>query len=451
MRKRRLSVILLLFAIILVSYGCTEAFQYSIGCADIKTNEGYTFFIVSDPHYISKDSYDNGKAFNDFLNLGDGKMLNHTDELFDSLIGDVASEKPDFLLITGDLTCNGAKQDHIELTERLKLIKDMGTCVFVVPGNHDIQNPYSREFIGDEATDVETITSDEFMSLYAPFGYEGAISKDPSSLSYLAMPAEDTWLLMLDSTDTDNNTSKNYPEQSGNLRSDTLKWIEQCAELAKKNNARLIAVMHHSMMDHSELIKVNYTIKNSKEALKIFHKHGIEMVFTGHIHIQDIKSDEFQGNKLYDIGTGSLAVYPHQYGRMQFTPNTGFDYRTVKLNIDNTINYNPDEGDFLGFEEYSASFFIEQCGRMHHECLEQLEGLSDAKMEIVLDTVGKMNMLYFAGYRNEALNDIMNTDGFKMLENIAPCFTKEYAMAMLNDERTDHNTLFIPVSSFEKQ
>ena len=172
-------------------------------------------FIVSDPHYISKKSYDNGKAFEDFLNTGDGKMLNHIDELFDSLIEDIESEKPDFLVITGDLTCNGAKQDHIGLTERLKLIKDMGTCVFVVPGNHDIQNPYARKFIGDEAVDVETISSDEFMTLYAPFGYDGAVSKDPNSLSYLAMPAEDTWLLMLDSTDTENNFRKKYPEQSG--------------------------------------------------------------------------------------------------------------------------------------------------------------------------------------------------------------------------------------------
>ena len=62
-----------------------------------------------------------------------------------------------------------------------------------------------------------------------------------------------------------------------------------------------------------------------------------------------------------------------------------------------------------------------------------------------------MNMMYFVGYRNEALDNIVNTEGFKMLEKIAPCFTKEYAMSMLNDDRTDHNTLFIPVSSYEKQ
>lgn len=441
MSKYRLSVILL-FAVIIVSFGCTEAFQYSIGCAKIEANKDFTFFIVSDPHYISKKSYDNGKAFEDFLNTGDGKMLNHIDELFDSLIEDIESEKPDFLVITGDLTCNGAKQDHIGLTERLKLIKDMGTCVFVVPGNHDIQNPYARKFIGDEAVDVETISSDEFMTLYAPFGYDGAVSKDPNSLSYLAMPAEDTWLLMLDSTDTENNFRKKYPEQSGFLRGGTLDWIVQCADLAEKNNARLISVMHHSLIDHSEMIKSNYTIRNSKEALKVFHKSGIEAVFTGHIHIQDIKSDEFQGKKIYDIGTSSLAVYPHQYGRMKFTPYIGFDYRTIQLDMD-------DCG--FDFEDYSAHFFTEQCGRMHQECLERLEGLPDAERKIVLETVGRMNMMYFAGYRNEALNNIVNTEGFRMLEKIAPCFTKEYAMSMLNDDRTDHNTLFIPVSSYEKQ
>ena len=52
----------------------------------------------------------------------------------------------------------------------------------------------------------------------------------------------------------------------------------------RENNARLISVMHHSLIDHSEMIKSNYTIRNSKEALKVFHKSGIEAVFTGHIH-----------------------------------------------------------------------------------------------------------------------------------------------------------------------
>jgi len=452
MKKHQFSILLAYILILLISSGCAEAFQYSIGCADIKTNQSFSFFIVSDPHYISKETYDNGKAFQDFLASGDGKMLNHTDELLDALIKDIRAEKPDFLIITGDLTCNGTRQSHIELAEKLKTIEDIGTCVFVVPGNHDIQNPYARKYIGDEVTDIETITSEDYVNLYAPFGYEGCVSRDPNSLSYLAMPAEDIWLLMLDSTDTDRNMARKYPEQSGYLRPDTLKWIEQCAALAKENNAKLIAVMHHSLIDHSEMIKANYTIKNSKDALKVFRKHGIEIVFTGHIHIQDIKSDEYQGNRIYDIGTSSLAVYPHQYGRMKYTPYVGFDYRTIPLDMDDyDIHENAKDGTPLNFEDYSACFFTEQCGRMHQECLEQLEGLSDAERELVLETVCRMNMLYFAGYRNEALNDIVNTEGFKKLENIAPCFTKEYALKMLDDERTNNNTLLIPVSSNEKQ
>jgi len=130
MKKHQFSILLAYILILLISSGCAEAFQYSIGCADIKTNQSFSFFIVSDPHYISKETYDNGKAFQDFLASGDGKMLNHTDELLDALIKDIRVENPDFLIITGDLTCNGTRQSHIELAEKLKTIEDIGTCVF---------------------------------------------------------------------------------------------------------------------------------------------------------------------------------------------------------------------------------------------------------------------------------------------------------------------------------
>lgn len=450
MKKQLLITFLLLCLMILIFFGCAETFQYSIGCAEIKSNQDFTFFIASDPHYISKELYDNGKAFEDFLMSGDGKLLQYTDELMDALMKDIEIESPDFLIIAGDLTCNGERESHLKLVEKLGIIENMGTCVFVVPGNHDIQNPYAKKYIGDEASKIDTITGSEYMSLYAPFGYDGAVSKDQGSLSYLAMPTEDTWLLMLDSTDYDRNIKRQYPEQGGILPSQTLKWIEQCSNLAKESNARLIAVMHHSLIDHSKIINDDYTINNSEEALNLFHKCGIEIVLTGHIHIQDIKSNQKNGKVLFDIGTSSLSVYPHQYGKINFTPYIGFDYRTVKLDMVSwAIREKKADEALLNFEAYSADFFIKQCGRMHQKCLSELDGLSEKDMSIVLATIDNMNKMYFEGYRNEAFSEIVKSEGFKILEKVSPCFTKNYAISMLNDERMDNNTLLIPISDIQ--
>jgi 3',5'-cyclic AMP phosphodiesterase CpdA len=450
MKKQLLLTFVIICLMLLIPFGCVRAFQYSIGCAEVEADQDFTFFITSDLHYFSKKLYDNGKAFNDFLMSGDGKLLQYTDEFLNALMKDIETEQPDFIVIAGDLTCNGERESHLELVEKLETIEDMGTCVFVVPGNHDINNPFAKSYMGDEEINISTITGDEYMSLYAPFGYDEAVSKDPDSLSYLAMPTEDTWFLMLDSTDYENNQRKQYPEQGGVLPSRTLNWIEQCCDLAKENGARLIAVMHHSLTDHSTIINEDYTINNSEEALKVFHKCGIEVCLTGHIHIQDIKTNQSEGKTLYDIGTSSLSVYPHQYGRMNFTPYIGFDYRTVKLDMVGwAIEEKIADESLLDFEACSAEFFIKQCGKMHQRCLAELDGLSEKDRSIVLDTIDRMNMMYFAGYRNEALSEIVESEGFKILESVSPCFTKNYAMSMLNDERTDNNIIFINISGSE--
>lgn len=444
MKMHRVLILLMFYLILISSFGCVKAFRYSIGCAEIKSNQSYSFFIVSDPHHISKKAYDNGKAFQEFLSSGDGKILQYTDELIDALIRDIETEHPNFLIITGDLTCNGERESHLELINKLEIIESMGTCVFVVPGNHDVQNPLAKRYIGDEALIGDMITGEEYTNLYDSFGYSEAISIDPDSLSYLAMPTEGTWLLMLDSTDSNQNTEKQRPEQGGKLTAQTLNWVEECSALAKENNTRLIAVMHHSILNHSEILNKNYTVENNEEVLKVFNKCGIDIVLTGHVHLQDIKTHQYDGKTLYDIATSSLSVYPHQYGRMEFIPDHGFDYRTVMVDIGKwSRQANLIDESLLNFETYSIDFFKEQCGRMHKNCLSRLNGLPEKDRDIVLETVSNMNMMYFAGYRNEALKGIIDTEGFKLLENIAPCFTKEYAMSILNDERTDNNKLFI--------
>lgn len=438
-------VILFIYLVGLILFGCSSSFTYSIGCADVSAGQDYTFFILSDPHYLSKSMFDNKKAFRNFLASGDGKLIQYSNELLDAFQEEIVNEKPDFLILTGDLTCNGCKTSHINFSKELKNIEDNGTCVFVVPGNHDIQNPWAKKYTGDKASTADFISEDEFLSLYAAFGYEQAVSRDPNSLSYLANPTEDTWLLMLDSTIFEGNYQKHYPERAGSLSAETIDWVNQCANLAKENGARIIAVMHHSLINHSKEVYSGYTLNDNEEILKAFHKNQIEIVFTGHVHIQDIKTHKYEENTLYDIATSSISVYPHQYGRVDFSADEGFFYRTVKLDMENWANSNKisDEA-LLNFDVYSEKFFREQCCSAHKNYLLELTELSKENRTRIANVVSQMNMLYFSGYRNEALDYIVNTEDFKILNDIPPCFVKSYVMNMINDERTDNNKLFIP-------
>jgi len=50
-------------------------------------------------------------------------------------------------------------------------------------------------------------------------------------------------------------------------------------------------------------------LENAPELLQLLRDSGVQLVFTGHLHVQDIAY--CQG--VYDITTGSLVSYPHPY------------------------------------------------------------------------------------------------------------------------------------------
>lgn len=382
---------------------------------------------------------------------GDGKLLKYTGELFDALVKEVDERKPDFLVITGDLTCNGELKSHKDIVEKLKKVESMGTCVFVLPGNHDLYNPWAKRFVNNEEIPEATITEEDFLKLYSSLGYDEAISKDDASFSYLAMPTHDTWLLMLDSSDYKRNLDRKYPEKGGVLLPETLEWMEKCAKLAMENNARIIAVMHHSLIDHSSLVNQDYTLKNSEEVLGLFYKYGIEIILTGHIHLQDIKTKEQNEKVMYDIATGCLSVYPHQYGRIEFKPGSGYIYSTKRLDMTAWAEKNNIADDALrNFESYSASVFEEQCCKKYSNCLKQLAGLPSNEKDKAISAFSGMNLMYFAGYRNEALKEAVDPEGYRVLENMPECFTKDYVRSMLNDQRKDNNSISITVHEKNK-
>lgn len=413
----------------------------------IESGKNMTFFIATDIHYLAKELTDGNKAFKDFIESGDGKELTYIEEITDAFIYDIKRKKPDVLLLAGDLTNNGEKESHIKLTKKLKEIEKSGTSVYVVPGNHDISNPWAREFKGHKQHKVPTISDKDFKKLYSDFGYKKAISKDENSLSYLAAPSKDIWLLMLDTNKYKYNLKLGWPEAGGRIKDETYKWIKECGELAKKNNAEIIAVMHHSLIDHSPLIKDNFTIKDNEKLINIFKEYNIKLTFSGHIHIQDIKSFTDGDYTVYDIATSALSVYPHQYGVLKYSPNKGYHYTTSKIDVENWAKENniPDRN-MIDFNRYSKLSFSNHSYRRFYDRLLQLGKFSDSEKRIVSTTTAEINLKYFEGFRNELLSDFKNKEGILLLEESSKNFLKSYVLNMFDDEYTDNTKLRIPIN-----
>ena len=406
----------------------------------INIDDSIKMYIVADPHLMSDKLTEDSEVFNKYLNTLD-RMMKYTGVFLDIIEDDVKKNQPDIVVFPGDLTNNGSKVNHLEFEERLKSIKSTGAKVYVVPGNHDINNEKALYFKDNEIHITESINKEEFVEIYKSYGYNEAISRDENTLSYLVKPYKNLWLLMLD-------TTKDYPEPGGYINRDTLKWIASCSDMAKEENAEIIVVMHHNLLDHSDIIWEDYTVDNNTSVINTFHECNIQLVLSGHIHIQDVKTHTSveTGNTIYDIATSSLPVFTHQYGQLTYSPSRGYDYETIKLNVEEyALKNNIEDENLLSFNEYAEKFFVENLCRTHKDSIGLLD-IPDEHKEEVFKTVTEMNKKYFSGYRNEALKQLIETEGFKIVEELDECFIQEYIMGMIKDQNADNNKLHIPIN-----
>lgn len=411
----------------------------------VKAGEPINFFVATDIHYLSKELTDNGKAYESYVKSGDGKQLNYIDEIVDAFTLDIEKRKPDFLVISGDLTSNGEEKSHLDLAKKLSYIESLGTSVYVIPGNHDVLNPFARKFKGDNQYTTDYITDKDFKNIYESYGYEEAISKDKTTLSYLATPSEDLWLLMLDTSQYKNNIKNKAPQLDGRISDETFQWIKNCNDLAKKKGAKIITVMHHNIIDHSDVIREGFTVNDNEAAIDKFQGLGIDTFLSGHIHIQDISSYEKNGSTIYDIVTESLGIYPQQYGVANYSSKDRFNYSTSKVDVEAWAKESKlTDENLMNFKEYSKDFFVSRAyGRFFNNLLENTN-YSEDEMTLMAKTISELNLKYFSGEQEEKEQDIMKSEGFKLLASSDSSFIKRYVESIIHDDNLEDNNLHIP-------
>ena len=309
------------------------------------------FCVFSDPHYYDPTLGTTGSAFQAYL-AQESKMFAESDAILSAAIKGVMQESPDFLLIPGDLTKDGENVCHRKFAGYLKSLTDLGIKVYVVPGNHDVLNAHSCSFSGSSMTSVPSITPEDFSTLYAQFGYADAIARDPNSLSYIAEPVSGVWLFALDACRYKENTQTTV-QDGGQFSSNTLAWILNQLQNAKSKDKTVIGMMHHGVMEHYTGQKAffpDYVVDNFQSVDSLFVRNGMNWVFTGHYHSQDIVMEKIDGNVLYDIETGSIVTFPSPYRTITLTPD-------LKMNIKSTTIQSI-EYDTQGktFQKYAEDF-----------------------------------------------------------------------------------------------
>lgn len=401
--------------------------------------EDVEMMLVTDIHYISDGINDHGIAFSEMVDSVDGRQVNYIEQLTEALVYETNMTKPEVLIVSGDLTHNGEKVSHQDLAKKFAKIEESGTEVLVIPGNHDINNPYAREFKGDEQVETSSITEKQFASIYSDFGYNQAYMRDSDSLSYLATPSKDLWVLMIDTSKYDINFT--YPVTNGEISEKTLAWIEECTTLAAENDAEIITVMHHNLYDHSELLNRGYTLDNNEEVLDVFKQLDLSVVFSGHVHIQDIAYDEKYG--VYDIVTSGFVIYPIQYGIINYLDGT-ISYQTRQLNVNAWAKNNDiDNEDLLDFSNYSYDYYFEDSKNKTYEQLVATGNYSKQNAQLMADTMALLNVNYFGGTTNDLRKQLSKDAGFKLWQDSDLEFFTQYVMEMAEENQFDNNQIEI--------
>jgi len=207
-------------------------------------------FVASDLHYFAPELIINdGTALEQYLAM-DRKLLRESHAIFDAIIDTILSIQPDVVFFTGDLTKDGELVSHQYVAENCQLLEDNGIQVFVIPGNHDINNPHAYAFDGDNVIPVDSISPQDFSAIYANFGFNEAIAHDPNSLTYIVEPFPGLQIFGMDVCRYDNNYAANYPETGGGLSEESYNWIMQKLQEAKATNKRVLGLMHHGLVEH---------------------------------------------------------------------------------------------------------------------------------------------------------------------------------------------------------
>jgi 3',5'-cyclic AMP phosphodiesterase CpdA len=443
-----LLIILLIFSVVVIANYASYNRKFETSSSrdgqispKYKAGNDLTLFVATDIHYLAETLRDNGQAFQKFVNEGDGKQLNYISEIMDAFVYDMKEKKPEVLIISGDLTNNGELKSHQELAEKLKEVEAQGTSVYVIPGNHDILNPWARGFKEEKQCWAETISPKEFSKVYKEYGYDEAVIRDETTLSYLAAPSEEVWLLMLDTSQYDNNKVFEFPQTDGEISPATLVWIKECIDLAKKNNVELIPVMHHNLLNHSEVIIDGYTLNNNDELLAVFEQNNLRLSLSGHIHIQDISSHK----DIYDVATSSLAVYPQQYGILKYLPaSKEYHYSSSWIDMEGwakTVGLQ--DQNIIHFKDYSEAFFGGKAFEMAKRSLEKYPNYSFEERQQMAEIVRVLNLRYFEGNENIHSELILNSIGYKLWETAPVGFMKSYVKSISIDKDKEDNFLNI--------
>ncbi len=339
------------------------AFAMLVACIPVAANANTSkirFGVISDIHYIAPSLKSDSDAWNSFV-YNKHKEYNELDSLVDNALDGVkrnADGSETYLLIPGDMTKDGELESHKVLAAKLeKFEKDTGIQVFVIPGNHDINNSNAVTYENGIKEPTEKTSPEQFREIYKNLGFDMADSffvptegNKGGMLSY-AVTLGNYRLIAIDSCiySNDNGAENNEHETAGNISDDLLAWILDECEKAKNKGLSVVGMQHHNLVPHMAIEEATFApflVNNWLQLAETYADAGMHYVFTGHLHANDTASHvSDNGETVYDILSPTLSGFPNYYKIVDFSTNgKKTTLKTETKDIDEYKNVVSDDG-----------------------------------------------------------------------------------------------------------
>lgn len=286
---------------------CIAMLFISFSLVSFAADDDMKIIVANDLHLSAKSykPYTGNTQTNAWAHVASsGQLIIESNAIITAFLEKAGASDADFVLLPGDLVDTGSEEEHLLMAAKLTAFEnETGKAVFVVPGNHDF-------FKSDLAF---------FKATYSAFGFGEAIAENENNASYVAELSDDFRLLAIDSTIP----GESKPE----IDADELNWIKTQLEKAKADGKKVIAMMHHNLVEHFILADMIHSsaVVPSAELAGVLADGGVKYIFTGHTHDQDIASyTSASGNVIYDVVTNTLNAYPCVYREVTFGKSVVF-------------------------------------------------------------------------------------------------------------------------------
>lgn len=325
-----------------------------------------------------------------------GELQYESYAIIKAFLEKAAANDSRYILLPGDITDRGTAEDHLMLADMLREFETAtGKEVFVIPGNHD----YFKTSVA------------QFEGYYADFGYSSAIANDPATASYVVDLADGYRLLAIDSCD---------PGKSPhNMTSARIDWIEAQCEAAKAQGKKVIAIMHHNLLEHyifaSKIHTGAVVTKDSSRLADVLADNNVKYIFTAHTHNHDVTSyTSAAGNTVYDIVTTSINAYPCAYRDVSFGENVEIKTNYVR-SIDTALLPDGIHEDALALAQSNFLMYAKNCTYLGvHNMIAAYTKAAQLKKILKTD--------------NEAINAVIDKAAGKIEEVVSlPLYAKDEA------------------------